>query len=75
MENNMLDFFREYNFYFNRFIEFDEVKNVIMKFKNGKFFGVDEILYEVFKYDCVIEVIYCFFMLCFEFYIIFFVWR
>lgn len=75
MENNMLDPLREHNPYLNRPIELDEVKNVIMKSKNGKSSGVDEIPYEVLKYDCVIEVIHRLFMLCFESHIIPSVWR
>lgn len=48
-----------------------------MKSKNGKSSGVDEIPYEVLKYDCVIdsEVIHRLFMLCFESHIIPSVWR
>lgn len=75
MENNMLDPLREHNPYLNRPIELCEVKNVIMKSKNGKSSGVDEIPYEVLKYDCVIEVIHRLFMLCFESHIIPSVWR
>jgi hypothetical protein len=37
-----------------------------MKSKNGKSTGVDELPYEVLKYDCVTEVIHRLFMLCFE---------
>lgn len=71
----MLDPLREHNPYFNRPIELCEVKNVIMKSKNGKSSDVDEIPYEVLKYDCVIEVIHRLFMLCFESHIIPSVWR
>lgn len=53
MENNMLDPLREHNPYLNRPIELCEVKNVIMKSKNGKS-SDKEIPYEVLKYDCVI---------------------
>ena len=37
-----------------------------MKSKNGKSTGIDDIPYEVLKFDCVIRVIHRLFMLCFE---------
>ncbi|XP_062589588.1 uncharacterized protein LOC134251217 [Saccostrea cucullata] len=75
MESNMLDPLREHNPQLNRSIELWEVKDVILKSKNGKSPGVDEIPYEVLKYDCVIEVIHRLFMLYFESNIIPSEWR
>lgn len=49
----MLDLLREHNPFINIPIELCEVKNVIMKSKNGKS-SDKEIPYEVLKYDCVI---------------------
>ena len=46
-----------------------------MKSKNGTSTGIDDITYEVLKFDCVIEVIHRLFMLCFESNIITSDWR
>ena len=67
MENNMLDPLREHNPDLNRPIEINEVKRVVIKSKNGKSTGIDDIPYEVLKFDCVIEVIQRLFMLCFDY--------
>ena len=40
--------------------------NMLDPLRNGKSTGIDDIPYEVLKFDCVIEVIHRLFMLCFE---------
>ena len=71
----MLDPLREHNPDLNRPIEINEVKSVVIKSKNGKSSGFDDIPYEMLKFDCVIEVIHRLFMLCFESNIILSDWR
>ena len=39
---------------------------MVIKTKNGKSTGIDDIPYEVLKFFCVIEVMHRLFMLCFE---------
>ena len=58
MENNMLDPLREHNPDLNRPIEINEIKRVVIKSKNGKSTGIDDIPDEVLKFDCVTEVIH-----------------
>ena len=58
MENNMFDPLREHNPDLNRPTEINEVKRVVIKSKNGKSTFIDDIPYEVLKFDCVIEVIH-----------------
>ena len=58
----MLDQLREHNPDLNRPIEINEIKRVVIKSKNRKYTGIDDIPYEVLKFDCVIEVIYRLFM-------------
>lgn len=54
------------NTFLNRALDVDEVKEVVLKAKNGKSSGVDELPYEVLKNDAVINVLHKLFSLCFD---------
>ena len=56
----------EENALLNRNFTFEEVKKVILKCKNGKSSGIDQIPYEVLKYDAVITVLTNLYQLCLD---------
>lgn len=70
----MFDFLYLLNVLLNYQIIEEEIRKVVMKVKVGKLCGIDEFLYEVFKFDCIIKVLYQMFMLFFESGIIFLIW-
>ena len=64
-ENEMYDNVR-LNDTFNGPINYNEVKKFILCSKNKKACGIDRIPNEVLKNDCIIEVLFEFFNLCFD---------
>lgn len=66
IENNMSKIPYITNIYFNRALDVNEVKEVVLKPKNGKSSGVHELPYEVLKNDAVINVLHKLFSLCFD---------
>lgn len=71
----MLDPLYNCNESLNSTVDFDEVKSFVLKSKNGKSTGNDNIPYEILKYDCVIRALHKLFQLCFETHIIPSEWR
>ena len=75
LENNMLDPLFEHNIFLNRDLSIEEIKNCVNKTKNNKATGLDEIPYEVLKYENVIPLLKDFYQFCFDTSLIPNMWR
>ena len=53
LEDRMLDPLYDSNAELNRNISFEELEKVLLKAKNGKSVGIDQIPYEILKLDSV----------------------
>ena len=62
----MLDPLYESNSELNHNISLEEIKHIIMKTKNGKSTGINNIPYEVLNFSYVMPVIQSFFQLVFD---------
>ena len=66
LENNLSDPLYEQNQQLNKNFTFTEVKNAVMKGKNKKATGIDNIPYDVLKHDNIIDVLVHLFQMCFD---------
>ena len=69
-ELNMKDPLYTSDYYLNYPLTFNEIKRCVMKAKSNKSTGTDMIPNEILKFDCVIQVLYDLFNICFDYGII-----
>ena len=75
LEDRMLDPLYDSNAELNRNISFEELEKVLLKAKNGKSVGIDQIPYEILKLDSVKPVLLSLFQLVFDTSLIPSLWR
>ena len=75
LEDRMLDPLYESNAELNRNISFSEIEKVLLKAKNGKSVGIDQIPYEILKVDSLKPVLLSLFQLVFDTSLIPSLWR
>ena len=75
LEDRMLDPLYDSNAELNRNISFEELEKVLLKAKNGKSVGIDQIPYEILKLDSVKSVLLSLFQLVFDTSLIPSLWR
>ena len=75
LEDRILDSLYESNAELSRNISFSEIEKVLLKAKNGKSVGIDQIPYEILKFDSLKPVLLSLFQLVFDTSLIPSLWR